>query len=432
MELFTSPAQWDPSVKVMSILLSISVVLYALWGEYFKNTYNEGQKRATKGSDEEGESKAIQLIRVRTSGLISFVTQVVIYFTATEARQKAPLISLAFVACALLATGQIQFSLEKRIRGLEAGHRDQFRMTLKAALWASASMATYIVCIFLFSAGALVGAKAVGMRPEFTLLAVVAANILGTLTALGLTFALAPFYLRKSLPCSKLQPGDLQERIRSCFSRAKLTPPHVWILEMDQFKFNNAMIAGFSRGKGLFAPALFMSRSIAERFSPDEIESIVLHEVSHLDLKHLRKRFTYTMKILAGTAAMSGVIFTLANLTLPPPLTMFMGLLIGIFAFIYPFLALKNQVAIQEIEADRHAVIALEADLGAFSRALRKLDLLNHHSGDRRDPNAVFSVNSAHPLTEERIRMLTEAVEFHRELQAAANREAERENREAA
>jgi Zn-dependent protease with chaperone function len=218
-------------------------------------------------------------------------------------------------------------------------------------------------------------------------------TFLGILTALTLSFAIAPYTMRKMLPLRPLQEDAKQNMIKNCFAQAGLAPPETWVIEIDQFRSANAMIAGFTRGKGPFKPALFITKTLLEHFPEEEIKAVVLHEVSHLAFNHLRQRF------VLGFLSVIGATLSMALFILVAPKFATLGLLISMAM---PFILMRQQNQRQELEADREAILKFGASFEGLAGALRRIDQLN---------NPQLKLSGGHPATERRLILIRQAAE---------------------
>jgi Zn-dependent protease with chaperone function len=376
------------------IFSAMSATVFALWAEYFG-----------RGVTDENREESFATLRMQ--GVLAFLAQLVIYAAHTPAIQGAPVLTLGILMAALLVQSQTQFALEKKIRGIRATPADQLRFTARAVFWSCASLATYIVSIFTLSTASILACRALEASQNATLAAVVLATVAGALVGLWLSFGLSPFFVRKSLPTTALNHERVRELISRCFSRAGLAAPEVWVIEMDEFRNTNAMVAGFRSGRGPFRPALFVTRSLISELTDTELEAVLLHEAAHMRHHHLRKRFLFSIASLAATATGCSLAFVVGYALLPAPLRGLVALVTPVVAFVAPFMAMRRQIARQEIEADVVAVRDLGADFTGFQSALRKLDRLNDRASGRGR-----ALEGGHPLTELRIALVARAIEI--------------------
>jgi Zn-dependent protease with chaperone function len=241
-----------------------------------------------------------------------------------------------------------------------------------------------------------------GFTPTGMIVTLMLGNAAGVLFGLGLTFGLAPFILRKMILCEALTETSNAhqfQKIEACFKRAGVKTPAIWIAKFPGTRLTNALIAGFQNGGGIFRPGLFLTQSLLERFSTEEQEAVLLHEVSHLSLSHLRKRLFLSLGAVILSGAFSVVVLTTAYFTLPTEIARLGGLAVPFLAFTFAFSKIREQMGRQELEADAYAVNTLGADLDSLVSALRKIDQLNGNDSSKK-PLGI------HPVTNDRIAKL--------------------------
>ena len=135
---------------------------------------------------------------------------------------------------------------------------------------------------------------------------------------------------------------------------------------------------------------------------------MVLHEVSHLKLSHLRNRLLYSAALVVATTATATFCVFLANLLLPGnEARSFVGFAAAAGAFVLTFRQLGRQSRDHEFEADCHSVEKLGAEVEALISALRKLDRVNGVASAPFDPLSLTGTAS-HPSTDRRIALLRE------------------------
>jgi Zn-dependent protease with chaperone function len=221
------------------------------------------------------------------------------------------------------------------------------------------------------------------------------------------------------VPETRLEDPGVCAMLDRCFRRAGISQPSYWVIEVENFKANNAMIAGFRNGKGWFRPGLFITKPLLKNCPPEELEAVILHEVSHLALNHLRKRFFFSFGAVMAAITATAACLVTAQLVLPAPAAQWLVLACATLSFVIPFVAIKKQAHRQELEADVFAIVRLGATLEAVAGALRRIDRLNDRSGDQKDSMLLLSEGGGHPATEQRIIQVRQATEFAGALAAA-------------
>jgi Zn-dependent protease with chaperone function len=401
------PVPADPDavsvpVHAMAILTAIPVVLFALWADYF-GRYVDSQ------AGKPDFDRRLHAWRVHVTGLSVFILQAVIYLGSRSFRLEHPGLALLFFFAGLMAQSQIQFGLEKKVRGLAATHAEHAGMAGRTFGWIALMILVYFGAIYAAAAGTFVVARVLGAsQPLAAALALVGAGT-GILTGLALAFAFAPRHLRRLFPTKPLEDPELRGLFDECFARAGVAPPDYFVIESDRFRTSNALVAGFPSGRGWLKPALFVTRSVLNECPREELRAVILHEVSHLALAHLRRRLGYSIGIVATATLISALLIGAASL-IREPLASFIRLLTPIAAFFVPFGAIRMQVRRHEFEADVHAVLKLGAGADALASALRRIDGLNDEFSDRKPADARLVPGTGHPMTEERIQLLEKAV----------------------
>ena len=177
------------------------------------------------------------------------------------------------------------------------------------------------------------------------------------------------------------------------------------------------MIAGFSGGKGFFKPGLFITNMMLQQFPEEELRAVINHEVAHVALNHIRKRFVRGILSTLGAMTVSILVITLmqvAHVFAVPEaggISLLAALTIGCAI---PLVLMRSQAQRQEFEADAYAVVELEVSLDAFAGALRRIDALNDQLSSTTGVQGRIDPNGGHPATETRIVFLRQRVEYAR------------------
>jgi Zn-dependent protease with chaperone function len=238
---------------------------------------------------------------------------------------------------------------------------------------------------------------------------VLTGGALGVGLGLLANFALGAYHLKKILPVTAIPAGPLRDSLAECFTRHGLAAPELWRVESERREAGmpgsraeaTAMIAGFNGGRWIFTPGLFISRGAIEALTTDQLRAVVLHEVSHLQLRHLRNRLLSSAALIVGLTVVATFCVFLSLVFLPEgPGRSLVSYAAAAGAMIVSFRGLSAQSRRHELEADRHAVLQLGADPDALGEALRKFDEINHSEGRR--PGRV----GTHPSTSARLQEL--------------------------
>lgn len=403
------------------VLTAIPTVSFALWGDYFERYFD------SKVSEEPDLDRTAELRRVRAAGVWVTICQMTVFFTSTPIRREDPLFAYPLFLAAVLIQLGVQRGLETKIRdsikilGKELGKAfgnskkleqalapDQslFWQAIRTFFWSLAAgmlyMAAISVSVFFF---ALLG---VGTHaPELARLGLVLIGMgVGVIGGLGLNFALAAFFVRKMMSAQALPEGALQKEIQGIFNQSLTPQPDIWVINTPGFSFGSAMIAGFPKGKKPFRPGLFLTEELINNLTPLETEAVVLHEISHVKLQHLKKRFLFSCGLILCGSLFTGMAIMLSRgMGYPPQVQSTLGCIALIASFGSALMLLARQVKFQEITADVHSVEKLGAKIEHLASALRKLDKLAGNIGAPNDMGS-RALSLGHPSTEFRIRLL--------------------------
>ncbi len=418
------------TIQVRAIFAAIPGVLFALWVDHFERSFLSDtttlfkpEKIETTDSEatrtrKETHNRQAALAReqagqlLRAVGFTAFLTQLLIYFSVKDVPGASGSYSFFFAAIAIGIQWKLLQDAEAKLAppktqvvqppqdektGIPYRRRPKPIQPLGLIL----SFVGYFSLVAGSALGFFATALTLGARPEVATLFGGFGILLGILGGIALIYALAPWNIQRLYPIEKLRDVSTLRTIERAFKNSGLSLPKCYILEHEDIQSHNAMIAGFQSGRWIFRPSLFITRSLIENFSPHEIESIVLHELSHVVLQHLRRRLLLTAGLISGFVLISAVTGITFHLLLPISWAQTAQLITGVLAVLLPFPLVKRQIRNQELEADRFAITHLGASPEAAITALEKLDTLNH-----RDPKQSAG---SHPSTEERIQNILEA-----------------------
>lgn len=387
------------AVKGLAVLTAIPVVGFALWTEYFESFIRDRLAENPKFDT------ASEMIKVRLASLTVMIAQFTLYLGSGEIRREYPgLGNLLFVG-ALLIQLIVQSRTERNLRPAGDPAASEISLALRAFTWSTLGGALYIGILLAALRGSFYLAQIIHANAVWTVTLLTLGAISGILGGLGLGFAMGPIQMRKMFPTSPVQEPTLVKDLESCFHSAGLQAPAFYILELNQFQVGNAMMTGFQSGKAWFRPALYISRTLLAGLSPEEFRAVILHEVSHLKARHMRRRFLLSAGMILCASLGTGFLILLAQLLIPQfSGSSIFGLIAVLASFWATFKMLEKQNRLQEIEADLSAV-QLGASIEDLAGALRKIDLMNGVSSQHPSMAAQLS-GSGHPATEERIKYL--------------------------
>ncbi len=402
------------AILQLLVLSAIPVVIFALWSEYFKAA------RALQ-SDDENESLELEA-RIRMAGLLTTIAQLFMFMASGSIRHENPTAGLAGLLItlgALVVQAQIQWSLRVSIAKDPAAAREKIRQETsggggvfgRALLWASLGALSHFAIVFGFAAGSLLFANWAGVSKAAMLAIVICSTFAGFGSAMILNFALAPLFMRKVLPAEQISDPELIGKIAESFVRAGLKLPDFWLIKGGETRFANAWVAGFTSGRGWFRPGLFLSESLLKSLDSNELRAVVSHEVAHLSLKHLQRRFFTALSFGIGLIFVAAAVSFVIAVKATPPMVGWMGLLgpvLGVVCVFGIMRYLGSQVSRCELEADHHAVAVMGADVEALISALKKLDGINGIPLSGRPPGQASAMSplTGHPATEKRIELL--------------------------
>jgi Zn-dependent protease with chaperone function len=396
------------------VLMLIPLTAYALWGDYFER-YIEALRTEKEPFEEMNE-----LNRVRLNGLFAVLAEAVIFLgtgpTPTDPGLADPH-SLSHVYSAIrgifgivtiLSLMLLQARYERKVRGNEekGAGRAQLTSAIKACGWSLLGGIVYlgvfgismVVCtapaaIFKFPPAVGVGLLLLGMAT-------------GVLAGLCASFGLAPFFVQKIFSAEKVTHPETVQAFDQMFDASQVSRPNYWMVGLKQYHAANAMVAGFRSGQGIFKPGLFISKSAIDALTIPELRAIVLHEVSHIQMGHLRKRFIFSSGLVICSSLFTGACVEIAQAVAPHSSALGMVGCVALFAsFFVATRSLAEQTRYQEIQADVHSIERLGSNLEDLANALRKLDRANGTLPMRKEPAARL-IAAGHPLTELRVKIL--------------------------
>ncbi len=377
-------------VREMATLAAIPIILLALWADREGNRIAERLKAAGKPGEEFNLEETQAGIHI--AGLIAFITQIVLFLINPEAREEYPLLSVAILVGAISIQNTVMNRLEGKLSKVPRPRPDLvplLRPKTPAAstplqsgarpgagpwLWMMVTVVSYMVFVHAALMGSFLLAQKLGLPKGWMAAVVLGSGGIGIFLGLAFNFALAPFHLRKILPTTRMDDPQLMARIEASFTKAGLQTPETWVIETQNGFWQNAMVAGFSWGKGWFKPGIFFTRSLIQGYSDAELETIIRHEISHIALSHLPRRLFFSVAVIGSTTVASGVGFFLAQLLLPPAMSP-IGLLFAMILMVgVPFSSVIKQIQRHEEEADRYAVETLGAEASLLITTLKKLE----------------------------------------------------------
>ena len=234
----------------------------------------------------------------------------------------------------------------------------------------------YCGVVFLTLVLSFAFAQAMRFSPAAASATVLCGLLIGVFAGLGLNFALGPLQLKNNLDPTALEPGAHYDLIQDCFRRAHLQLPKLWTTESRKYG-HNVIISGFRFGQGLFRPALFITRSVLESCSPEELSGIVFHEIGHLKRNHLLKRAAMACASFVASVLIMCVFSVILMRLTSPSAFRFIFILNLTAPILMTFASLKKQGLSHELDADSVAVLQFQSSAQVLIQTLNKLDQMN-------------------------------------------------------
>jgi Zn-dependent protease with chaperone function len=409
------------------ILTAIPIVAFALWCDYFERFF--------QATLEEGEevNRADELYRIRTAGFFINLFEILIFFGTTPVRREYPAVAYPLFLTAFLVQLALQRNLEGKVAGaeLEKNGGSFYWQAIRTFLWSLLAGLTYVASIlssvFVFSLVAVLTNAPMAVKLGLVLVGMG----VGVVGGLCLSFALGSLFVRKIMNAKIAPEGELRQSLTELFTSTNAPMPEFWLIDTPEAQLGStpgtapgtAMMAGFPKGRGLFRPGLFLSSSLSKKLTDGEFKSVVLHEISHWKLQHLKKRFTFSAGLILCAALMTGLSVLCSRLMgVSQQGQTLVGFISLLTSFVFAFRLLARLVKYQEFAADIHSIEKLGATLADLSSALRKLDGMSPSLSQKRDPGSML-ISLGHPLTEYRIRVLEKYFEHTAKLKAAEQNE---------
>jgi Zn-dependent protease with chaperone function len=404
----------EQAIYGLAILSAIPVVLLALWGDYF-------ERRVAQMIVEEPEFDQVSsLDDVKMACLCALISQILLFLGSSDIREAFPIISPLIFVVAVSSQILIQARAEGKIGETSAQKSDLapktnkrenvLRISLRATFCGALGIVVHV--LFLGLMAGIVGVLIQKYQPTFIagILALSVSGIAGLMSGILFNLALTPIYFKFIFPIRKLEEEELRKKLESCFSKYDLEPPELWALELNEIRITQNILVGIRGGRGKFRQALFISNLILSDFSEREIEALTLAQVSHIILKHPKRRaqLIFALISIAAVLALASVLIGQTNMADQPAVEM-MGAVLSLTVFLGSFRLLFQQTQNHENESDLYTVEKLGVSLDVLSCALRKMDVLI-------EPNpTTIALISKKPLgfpeTEKRIQQLEKSVQ---------------------
>lgn len=395
-------ADIESAIMALAAISAIPVVIYALWADYFERHVHQLTIKRPQ-TDYQGEVETI-----RITGFLVILFELALFLGSVEVRAVYPLVTLAIFGGASLVQIFLQAGLERKLVPIEKKPDNLLELGARAALsWTlGVTIHVFILAVFIKLASWTVVKLALPALPSFILM--ICSGVLGLIGGLCLNFALSPYHLRKLLPSTPLIDSQVTSMLEKCFAKAGVTLPKFWIIELKQYRIVNILSVGFQTHLRPFRPAMFICRPILNILSDQELEAVVLNEVSHQSLRHLRKRFLLTSLLILVTAAIAILTIVVGQRFLPKEwVADVLGPTVAFISFLASLRCLGWQRKNHELEGDLYSIEKLGVSPEQLSSALRKLDLSMIKLPVKEDvPVSPATPLLGFPETEERIQLI--------------------------
>jgi Zn-dependent protease with chaperone function len=217
------------------------------------------------------------------------------------------------------------------------------------------------------------------------------------LTIILVMYALSPYVIRSIWPAHPIPAGDLRNRIESLAEKENIKYREALIWNTSGGNITNAAMTGLMP---LFR-YVFLTDSLLNNFSLDEIETVVAHEFGHIKYRHMLAYLVFSLGYLIFYMFLyiqflplfeKFHLGTTATSLISAVITIFIFLVY--FVFIFRFLSRRF-----ELQSDLYAVDSTGKP-DAFKSALTKLSEVNYMS-----PRVhwIFEMFRTHPSIHRRI-----------------------------
>jgi Zn-dependent protease with chaperone function len=388
------------NVLALAALNAIPVATFALWLDYFERRVAE--ERVSRDYE---LAPDIQLLN--SAGITTALALAVVFFATRPYRTEHPVASILLFIGAIVVQSWLQAKVARRISPVGIGNQDAGPLgrEFNSSLWLAGMVTGYLTLTGVLALSMATLFHTLGATKALVALAGGLGALGGVMVGLTLVYALAPLTIRKVFPVREMPPSALKVMIEKAFDQASMPSPDIYIIQGDDLSTHNLMIAGFPWARGVFKPAVFVFEALTraeqnekEPFRTEELHAMILHEVSHASLNHLKKRLLLTCMLLPIGVLTGGAGWVAAATYLPSGTAELVQFMITVAVIATPFQAVNRLIRKQEIEADLNAVIQYGAEAKHMISALERLDRLN----GRRSEVA----HGAHPSTQERINEL--------------------------
>ena len=209
---------------------------------------------------------------------------------------------------------------------------------------------------------------------------------------------LMPLFLKLQYASQKMAESSFKSDILAVFNDSGVQIQDIYLIDSEHSAQANALVAGSRFGRGIFGRTLFVTLSLVETLSEEELHAVLLHEAAHFKLNHIPKRLLYSS--LFFVLSIFWIAMPTAFLFQKEPAAIVAACFCSLLAQFY---LLGRMVYRQELEADLTAVHS-GASSEALVSALKKLCGQAYAQKTHFLTRLVFGV--FHPTGEEREKTL--------------------------
>jgi|GEM_PF-2053454 len=385
----------------LAVLAGITLTLFALWAEYFKAYLKQETEAGAK------LEIAQERFRVRIASLMVVIFQLTLFLSAEPVRKLYPVQSTLLFVVAFMIQSLIQTSIEKQFlaHGAKAETPPEVVKNASRGLFWFLTAGLVYTTFVLSSLGV---ASAIVYFFKTTLvvsnLLVMGSGIFGIGGGIALNFVLGTLWMSKMFSATPLERTPTEKIATECLQGAgmKAKTPRLFQIETSGGKAGTVVVTGFPSGRGIFKPAIFFSKKTLETLDANELKAVIMHELGHISMKHLNKRWMLSSALLLVMIFACSFLTVLAHYFIQDDaVRSLVGPVVAIAAFVLGTRVMALQSRYHEVQADIFAVKNLRGDIENLASALRKLDQLNGNTQPR-----AATIFSTHPSTEVRIKVL--------------------------
>jgi len=230
------------------------------------------------------------------------------------------------------------------------------------------------------------------------------------LIIITIAFIKAPFFLRRIWQSRPLPPGDIRRNIESLADREGIRYRDILVWNMQGSKIANAGVSGLT-AKSRY---IFVTDSLLENFSADEIETIVAHEFCHIKHKHIPSYLIFSFGYLIFYTFLYTRLFpVIEHIKLGNILSAFLGALVTIGAFLLYFVFIFRYLSRNFERQSDLCAISMTGKADSFKSALTKLAWINYipHRISR-----LSEIFRTHPSIDNRLELVDRYIAGDREV----------------